>query len=78
MLTGEPIPVEKVPGDHVTGGTVNGTVNGFGNTASINTSATTTYSGGAPIVGGTASRPQAFRASLTAARNCFARAPIAA
>ena len=25
MLTGEPIPVEKVPGDHVTGGTVNGT-----------------------------------------------------
>jgi Cu+-exporting ATPase len=25
MLTGEPIPVEKVHGDHVTGGTVNGT-----------------------------------------------------
>src|ERR671931_1916046 len=25
MLTGEPMPVEKVPGDRVTGGTVNGT-----------------------------------------------------
>src|SRR5207244_9718671 len=25
MITGEPIPVEKTPGSHVTGGTVNGT-----------------------------------------------------
>ena len=25
MVTGEPLPVEKVPGSHVTGGTVNGT-----------------------------------------------------
>jgi hypothetical protein len=30
-----------------------GTVNQFGNTASIDSHSTTTYSGGAPIVGGT-------------------------